>query len=315
VDGSGISTVTNAQGSYSLTLPANAQQLNFSLIGYIPQTRFISGSVLNVVLQENQAILNDVVRVTVAEAKGSDEEHGVDIADLEEHQVLVAEPKAMLKIRGTASLGVPKQQVEKQISVDFDIKTPYTVKSDNNVVSVDMDVLSLPATFQYYCAPKLNKEVYLTALLQDWEKYNFLEGEANVFFEDTYVGKTILDVNAATDTLSLSLGRDKKVSVQRDKVKGFTAKQFIGSKKEETRIWKTTVRNNRKEAINLLLLDQVPVSQNEEIEVTVQASDGGKQTPETGEIKWETKLDPGKTQSFDLKYVVKYPKNKFLIIE
>ncbi|MDP4276581.1 MAG: mucoidy inhibitor MuiA family protein, partial [Bacteroidota bacterium] len=47
VDGSGISTVTNAQGSYSLTLPANAQQLNFSLIGYIPQTRFISGSVLN----------------------------------------------------------------------------------------------------------------------------------------------------------------------------------------------------------------------------------------------------------------------------
>jgi uncharacterized protein (TIGR02231 family) len=178
-----------------------------------------------------------------------------------------------------------------------------------------MEFYDLPAFYQYYCVPKIDKDAFLIANIIDWEKYNLLEGEANVFFEDTYVGKTLMDVRYASDTLEISLGRDKNVSVDREKVKDFTDKQFIGSKKEETREWITTVKNNKNQAINMILLDQVPVSTIEEIEVNIQNVSGAKHDIETGEIKWEFELEPSNKKEFELKYSVKYPKFRNLIVE
>jgi hypothetical protein len=85
---------------------------------------------------------------------------------------------------------------------------PYTVRSDNQVIGVDLEQLKLPATYEYYAVPKLNPEVYLTAYLTDWESLNLLEGEATVFFEGSYVGKSVLNTQTAGIIAVLSLGRD-----------------------------------------------------------------------------------------------------------
>jgi uncharacterized protein (TIGR02231 family) len=153
------------------------------------------------------------------------------------------------------------------------------------------------------------------ANIVDWEKYNLLEGEANIFFENTFVGKSILDVTFVSDTLSISLGRDKNVIVKRDKIKEFTTRQFLGSKKEETRTWQISVRNNKTKPIHMTLMDQVPVSTLEEIEVATENNSGGSYNKENGEVKWNFKLEPSAKKEFELKYKVKYPKDKFLHIE
>lgn len=313
VEGSGIATVANAQGYYSLTLPAFAKQISVSFIGYLPRTVGVNGSVINVSLQEDAAKLQEVVAVSY----GAKKENGVDIADLEEHKVMLAEnPVRGLDIRLRGASALPQvTKAQKQVSVDFSIKNPYTVRSDNKIVSVDMSLLDVPADYIYYCVPKRNKDAFLMAKIKDWEQYDFLEGEANVFFEDTYVGKTILDISNAGDTLSLSLGRDKNISVNREKVKDYSSKQFIGSKQEVVRDWKTTIRNNRSEKVNMIILDQAPVSTNQEIEVNVQASGNAEKNPLNGEVKWNITVDPGKTQELGLKYSVKYPKNRDLVIE
>jgi len=187
--------------------------------------------------------------------------------------------------------------------------------SNNKNYSVDMEVYNLPANYQYYSVPKIDKDAFLIANVIEWEKYNLLEGEANIFFEDTYVGKSLLDVRYASDTLKISLGRDKNVSITREKAKEFTTKQFIGNKKEETRDWLTTVKNNKSQKINILIIDQVPVSTIEEIEVEVQKISGGIHNTHTGEIKWEFSLEPKEKKEFELKYSTKYPKNQNLIVE
>jgi uncharacterized protein (TIGR02231 family) len=132
---------------------------------------------------------------------------------------------------------------------------------------------------------------------------------------DTYVGKTLLDITYSTDTLQISLGRDKNVSVKREKVKDFETKQFLGSKKEESRVWSINVKNNKNQKINMLVFDQVPVSTLEEIKVELFETSGAKHNIETGEIKWDFYLEPNENKKFELKYSVKYPKNKNLIIE
>jgi uncharacterized protein (TIGR02231 family) len=149
----------------------------------------------------------------------------------------------------------------------------------------------------------------------DWEKYNLLDGEANIFFENTYVGKTLMDLRNVSDTLEISLGRDKRVSVNREIIKDYTTKKTLTSKKEETRAWKITVRNNKNEAINMIILDQVPVSTLEEIEVSVQNLSGAIRNADTGEIKWDFKLEPNERKEFELRYLVKYPKYRTLVIE
>jgi hypothetical protein len=310
IEGTTIGTISDENGNYSITLPAPNSRISFSFIGFTTQTLTPTGSTLNVVLNESNIELNDVVVMGYGINKS-----GNSVEEVLQKMPGVSVQKSKMMIRGTTSLPVPSVQVQKQTTVNFEIKTPYTIPSDNKNYTVDMEVYQLPANFQYYCVPKVDRDAFLVAHLTNWEQYNLLEGEANIFFEGTYVGKSLLNLTNATDTLQLSLGRDKQVSVTREKVKDFTTKQFIGNKKEENRAWKTTVRNNKNQPINMILLDQVPISTLEEIEVSVQNASAGKRNDETGEIKWEFKLEPSAKQEFELRYSVKYPKNKQIYIE
>lgn len=309
VAGTTIATVTDMDGNYAITIPQNANQLTYSFIGCDTQTLPITNNVMHVTMQENVNQLDEIVVVGYGgkNRKLSNTLQG-KVAGL-------ASTNSEIKIRGTSSLAIPTAQVVNQTTVDFEIRTPYTIKSDNKNYSVDMEFYELPAFYKYYSVPKIDKDAFLIAHVTDWEKYNLLEGEANVFFEDTFVGKTLMDIRNTSDTLEISLGRDKKVSVSREKMKDLTTKQFIGSKKEETRTWKTTVKNNKSQEISMIILDQVPVSTNSDIEVNVQNTSGAILQTETGEIKWELQLKPNEKKDLELKYSVKYPKSRNLIVE
>jgi len=311
VQGTSIGSVTDMNGNYSITLPGQGSYLTYSFIGCISQTLPVTGKIMNVLLEEDQVALDEVVVVGYGVQKKS------LLSSALEGKIagVAANNKEGMKIRGASSIPVPSMAVEKQTSVNFEIKTPYSIKSDNKSYSVDMEVYELAASFQYFCVPKIDQTAFLIAHVVDWEKYNLLEGEANIFFEDTYVGKTLLDTRAASDTLQISLGPDKNVMVSREKQKDFTTKQFIGNKKEETRSWKTSVKNNKNQPINMIVLDQVPVSTLEEIEVEVQLISGAKHNTETGEIKWEFMIEPKAKKEFEWRYSVKYPKNKKLMVE
>lgn len=303
VKGTTIGATSDFDGNYSITIPNNSSKLEFSYIGFVTQTLPITNSTLNVFLKESNQTLDEVV-IT---GYGGKKRNSIRKA---------LEGKAAgVSIRGASSLQIPITQIEKQTTVDFEIKTPYSIKSDNKSYSVDMTDYSLPANYKYICVPKIDKDAFLIANISDWEKYNLLEGEANIFFEDTYVGKTLLDVKYATDTLQISLGRDKNVIVKREKMKNFTTKQFIGSKKEESRVWSINVKNNKNQKINMLLFDQIPISTLEEIKVDILNISGAKLNSETGEIKWDFSLEPNKSKKIELSYSVKYPKNRRLIIE
>lgn len=299
VEGSTIGTQTNFDGYYSLSLPANAGMLRFSYIGQVTQSVPITSSVINVRMQNDSQALNEVVVMGY-----SGREKRALRNDMPAQPVMEAEIKS-----------IPLQQVEKQTTVDFVIDLPYTINSDNKSYTVTMANYSLPANYQYYSLPKVEKESFLISSINDWEKYNLLEGEANIFFENTFIGKTVLDVRYASDTLDISLGRDKNLTINREKITDFSSKKFVGTRKEESRAWKITVKNNKSEAINMLLLDQVPVSIRDEIKVDIEELTGGKHNTQTGEIKWELKLNPGEEKVFTLRYTVKYPRNQNLIIE
>jgi uncharacterized protein (TIGR02231 family) len=119
-----------------------------------------------------------------------------------------------------------------ETSVTFDIAVPYTVATDGKVVTVEIQRITTPAEFKYVTVPKLAQLAYLTGNITDWEKQSLLSGEATLYFENTFVGKSMLDVNQQSDTLSISLGNDNNILIKREKRKDFTSTRLIGANKQ-----------------------------------------------------------------------------------
>lgn len=201
---------------------------------------------------------------------------------------------------------------ENQLNVSFDIDIPYDILSNGKVHSVSLKEIKLPASYKYYAAPRVENEAFLLAEIADYSKYNLLRGEANIIFEGMYVGKTFIEPNQTSDTLNLSMGRDKKVSIKREKVADKSGTKFLSAKKEQTFTFDITVRNNKKEAVELLLKDQYPLSTNKEIEVELLQSDGAKVNTETGILTWQLQLKPNESKKFRISYKVRYPKDQNL---
>lgn len=213
------------------------------------------------------------------------------------------------------SIPVDAVSIEYQTNFEFEIKTPYTIPSNGKSLSIEVKDYTIEATYHYYSIPKIEKEAYLTAFIRNWDQYNFMEGEANVFVEGTYIGKTLIDTRYLTDSLEISLGKDKNVMVGREIQKEFVSKQFLRSKKEEARAWLITVRNNKKQEINITVLDQVPVSNSSSVSVDHDELSGAQLDQVTGEVKWELKIKPQEQTSKLLKYKVKYPDYWNTVIE
>ncbi|KGO83145.1 membrane protein [Flavobacterium beibuense F44-8] len=199
---------------------------------------------------------------------------------------------------------------ENQLTVSFDIDVPYDILSNGKKHSVTLKEIKLPASYRHYAVPKLEKETFLLAEIEDYSKYNLLSGEANIIFEGMYAGKTYIDPNSTSDTLRLSMGRDKKVSVKREKVADKSGSKFLSSYKEQTFTYDLTVKNNKKETVSLMLKDQYPISTDKDIQVELLESDGAKINKETGVLTWELKLKLGESKKLRISYKVRYPKDK-----
>ena len=199
---------------------------------------------------------------------------------------------------------------DNELNVVFDIDLPYDVPTNGKEQSVNLKDFKIPATYKYFSVPKLDKDAYLLGEVVDWEALNLLPGEANIIFEGTYIGKTSIDAESTKDTLNLTLGKDKRVVVTREKMTDFSSVKFLGSNKKQTFTYEITVRNNKKEGIQMELQDQYPLSTNKDIEVELLQYEGATKNDETGILTWKLKLAPGEIKKLRVSYSVKYPKDK-----
>lgn len=206
-------------------------------------------------------------------------------------------------------------QIDRATTMEFQIDLPYDIPSNGQHYAVQIDKHQIPAHYQYFVAPKLNTNAFLTAQLTNWEQYNLLNGEANLYFEGTYMGKTYLGVQNIEDTLTLSLGIDKGIVVTRTKEKQYTNKQFIGNKKTKTIGWDIEIRNKKKQAIHLIVEDQFPISTIDGITVKHESYKKAKLDEKTGKLTWELKMKPNEQKKLNFRYSVKYPKDQRLALE
>ncbi|MBP6511500.1 MAG: DUF4139 domain-containing protein [Bacteroidia bacterium] len=205
---------------------------------------------------------------------------------------------------------IPVMMNENQLSTSFDIQGAYSIPSDGQEYQVEVQKFTLKSTYNYVGLPKLDSDAFLTASVTGWEELSLSPGGANVYFDGAFVGESFINPAETSDTLEISLGRDKRIVMKREKLKDVSGNKFFGGNKERTLAFDISVKNGKKEAVTMILYDQVPLSNQKEIEVKIDEMSGAQYNSETGEIKWTLTLAPGETVKKRLAFKVKYPKDK-----
>lgn len=199
---------------------------------------------------------------------------------------------------------------ESQLNTSFDIDLPYDIPADGKAYSVSIKDEQIKAGYKHYAVPKMDPDAFLLTEISDWENLNLMPGEANIIMDNIYIGKSFIDPNTVADTMNISLGRDKRISIKRSLVKEFSKSKIKGDNKTDDFTYEITVKNNKKTSIDFLLKDQYPISKVKEVEVNVLDNGNANVNEDIGILNWKIKLEPGESKKVRFSYSVKYPKDK-----
>lgn len=236
---------------------------------------------------------------------------GIALDENKLEEVVVVNDK---KAKAKSSISAYTQQVENQLNTTFDIAIPYDIASNGKPHSVSLKEYSHTANYTYTAVPRLDPTVYLMAELTDYEKLNLMPGAANIMFENMMVGKTTINPNNTSDTLKLSMGRDKMISIKRDKVNDLSQTKVFGGSKKQSFVYEISIKNNKKNGETILLEDQFPISTDKSMEITLDDDGAAEVNRETGILRWKITVPSGTTKKVRFGYTIKYPKDKQLNI-
>lgn len=221
-----------------------------------------------------------------------------------------------VQVQAGSGINLSQNSLDKYMQVDvqgintrFNIEIPYTIPSDNKIHNVSIKNYELPATYRYYTVPKRDKDVFLQAQITEWQKYNLLSGNTSIFFDNMYIGDGLLDTKNLSDTMYISLGRDKKIIVSRELDKTKTTVKTIKSNISKSYSYKIDVRNTRNEAIRITIVDQIPVSDDNNIDIEDIELSGAELDKTKGIATWKLDIEPNKTSQLNIGYTIKYPKD------
>lgn len=198
---------------------------------------------------------------------------------------------------------------ENLIETEYEIKLNYNIPSDGKDHFAAIMVKDLKTLYRYKAIPKLNNNVYLTAVLPDWEDVIAMSGAAAIYYDGSYIGLTQLNNGGTEDTVQISLGIDKNIAVKRQKVKDKSYEKFLDNDKIHQYTYEFIMKNSRNSKIEIDIEDQLPLSQDKNVIIDKKELSGGKYDEITGLLKWRTTVQAKDSKKFTLSYQIKSPKN------
>lgn len=288
--GTSQGTQTDFDGNYSIQVK-NSKELVFSYVGYKTESMPIYASNISFRMLENSAMLEEVVITGYTSAKRND----MAVEEVETEEIIVEK-------NYTAT------------AVNFKIPRKVSLKSSRDTEQFELDKQLLETKYQYFAAPELSSSVFLIAEVSDWEDIDLLTGEAQIYFDDTFVGTTSIFPQNIDEKLTISLGSDQQISLEREQPEKMRSKSFFGGTRIIEKAYVVKIKNNKNRSISLLVQERLPISQNDEIKVEDIIHDATRYDKEKGFLNWEFTLESQSQKTLNYSYKVKYPKGKSINI-
>lgn len=197
---------------------------------------------------------------------------------------------------------------ENVIETEYEIKLNYNIPSDGKEHFAAIMVKDLKTIYRYKAIPKLNNNVYLTAVLPDWEDAITMGGEASIYYDGSYIGETNLVPGGTEDTMQLSLGIDKNIAIKRQKIKDKCSQKMLENDILHQYTFEITIKNSRNSKVEIEVEDQLPLTQDKTITIERKELSGAKYDEITGIVKWRSVIQAKDNKKLSLVYQIKAPK-------
>ena len=217
--------------------------------------------------------------------------------------------ESLEEVIGSSDMATVEQN---QLTTSFVVNTPYDIYSNQKPQAVQLKQYQLPAKYSYFTAPRLDDAAFLVAKVSNWQQYNLLPGNANLIIDNNFAGSSYINPNSTEETLTLSLGRDERITTKRERINEEGSTSFFGTSQKRTYTYEISVRNSRKEAVDIDVKEQFPLSTEKDIEIKFLETSNAKVDNEKGELTWNLHLKPGETKKLKLSYSIKLPKDKVI---
>lgn len=335
-----MSAVTDFDGKFEVIVPRNEKFVSASYVGYNSVQLGITAPYLKFFIQPQELVLSEV---TISnEDYASPQVYGsydLDEKSLESVSVrggrfskrknrsaatgydynIAQGQTQVLSAQGAESYNwsanVATTVTQKDLRMEYAIQSKFTIPSDGIDHRVQIATYELPANYEYHAVPKMDPSVYLAAQVSGWEKLNLLNGESNLYFDGTFIGKTYIDVNSTKDTLSFSLGKDSKIQMERKRIEEKSTNRTIGSRQKFEVTWEIKVKNNGGASIPIIIKDQFPISVDSDIKIKRGDHEEATLDEQTGILTWNFLLNSSQSKTLQFNYSIDYDHGKVLYIE
>ncbi|MEE9555588.1 MAG: mucoidy inhibitor MuiA family protein [candidate division Zixibacteria bacterium] len=219
-------------------------------------------------------------------------------------------PAPMIQMQETQlSVADVSQQL---ISTSFILKQTESIPSDNKIKKVSVKVASTEGKKEYYAIPKTSDNVYLRSKIINKTSFPLLPGDASIFFDGGFVSTTAIPLVVPSEGFDLFLGIDDNIRLKRELAKRFVDETGVMSRKNRIEFtYNITIENLRKNESKITILDQIPVSRDDRIDVKLKDISPDPQykadDEQKGILRWILDMKAGEKNQLSFNYEVKFP--------
>lgn len=198
---------------------------------------------------------------------------------------------------------------------EYEVGMKHTIISDGKEKIIALETKSTKADYKHYTIPKIEKAAYISALMPQWEDLELMDASGKIYLENNYINDTYISSSNTEDTLNLSIGQDKRVAVDRKVAKTKPEKTGLLSNTIETIVTITlSIKNNNQTPIDINVVDQIPLSNQENIKITAGDLSKAQYDEKTGKLTWDFSLKALEQKIITFNYTVRQPKGVNIIL-
>lgn len=239
---------------------------------------------------------------------GGDQVDRFLISDLEEYKMVGAKKKEAPR---KPAEDITADIVQHETSAQFKIPRKMDVPSDNAFHRVTILSKKLPTEFSYSATPMLSPFAYLSAKITNKTGAQWLRGKVSVFVDGDFIGTSHIAPVAKDEEITLDLGIDESITIEREKLVRLDDETLIFGKKKRTFKDRISVENHKSREVELTVIDRIPVAGHKDIKISdVKFSKKPtERDDDKGIVKWKLRLKPAEKKEITIEFMVTHPKD------
>jgi len=307
------------QPLYKINVPLNLKEINLTMFSKIRQKSGEDWKDIKLVIS-NVTPLGGMILPSlgswVLDIRRFGYEGGrkpkLDILSLKKGERVEAVMNKLLESKEAEFVYAKKRELP--LSFEYELPQIVSIESKDKETILPLFQKKLKGDFSYYAVPKKTPLVFLVCdVIPDKE---LLSGPLNIYFGGRFIGKTYLTEKRAGEKFLLNLGATKDIRIKREKIKDKIKETFFGKIERKTVIreiaFKINIENLKDEPIKIKVLDNIPISRTDKIEVkNIKVNPSPKKInyqDKKGLYLWELELKPKEEKEINIEFTITYPK-------